>query len=45
MVPGEVHSGLLRRVGLFMKHGLDEWAEITLKHLIKLRCEISRYWS
>lgn len=26
-------------VGLFMKHGLDEWAEITLKHLIKLRCE------
>lgn len=26
-------------VGLFMAHGLDEWAEITLKHLIKLRCE------
>jgi len=26
-------------VGLFMKHGLDEWAELTLRTLIKLRCE------
>ena len=26
-------------VGLFMKHGLDVWAEVTLKQLIKLRCE------
>lgn len=25
--------------GLFMKHGLDVWAEVTLKQLIKLRCE------
>jgi hypothetical protein len=25
--------------GLFMKHGLDEWAEVTLRHLVKLRCE------
>jgi len=26
-------------VGLFLKHGLDVWAEITLKNLIQLRCE------
>lgn len=26
-------------VGLFMKHGLDVWAEVTLRHLIKLRQE------
>lgn len=26
-------------VGLFTRHGLDVWAEITLRHLIKLRCE------
>jgi len=26
-------------VGLFMKHGLDVWAEVTLKQLIKLRCD------
>eukprot|EP00545_Synedropsis_sp_CCMP1620_P006717 CAMPEP_0119015918 /NCGR_PEP_ID=MMETSP1176-20130426/11720_1 /TAXON_ID=265551 /ORGANISM="Synedropsis recta cf, Strain CCMP1620" /LENGTH=751 /DNA_ID=CAMNT_0006969243 /DNA_START=15 /DNA_END=2270 /DNA_ORIENTATION=- len=26
-------------VGLFMKHGLDEWAEVTLRTLVKLRCE------
>lgn len=26
-------------IGLFMKHGLDEWAEVTLQRLIKLRCE------
>lgn len=26
-------------VGLFMKHGLDQWAELTLRTLIKLRCE------
>uniref|UniRef100_A0A7S1YFD8 Uncharacterized protein n=1 Tax=Grammatophora oceanica TaxID=210454 RepID=A0A7S1YFD8_9STRA len=25
--------------GLFMKHGLDVWAETTLRQLIKLRCE------
>ena len=25
--------------GLFMKHGLDVWAEITLRHLIRLRSE------
>lgn len=25
--------------GLFMKHGLDVWAEITLRHLIRLRIE------
>lgn len=25
--------------GMFMKHGLDIWAEVTLKQLIKLRCE------
>ena len=26
-------------VGLFMKHGLHVWAEITLRHLIRLRTE------
>jgi len=26
-------------VGLFIKHGLDQWAELTLRTLIKLRCE------
>jgi len=26
-------------VGLFIKHGLNEWAELTLRTLIKLRCE------
>ena len=26
-------------VGLFMKHGLDQWAETTLRELIRLRCE------
>mmetsp|Transcript_19407 Transcript_19407/g.29551 ORF Transcript_19407/g.29551 Transcript_19407/m.29551 type:complete len:656 (+) Transcript_19407:14-1981(+) len=26
-------------VGLFMKHGLDQWAELTLRTLVKLRCE------
>jgi hypothetical protein len=25
--------------GLFMKHGLDVWAEITLRHLVRLRTE------
>lgn len=25
--------------GLFMKHGLDEWAEIIFRHLIRLRTE------
>lgn len=26
-------------VGLFLRHGLDQWAETTLRELIRLRCE------
>mmetsp|Transcript_18755 Transcript_18755/g.21570 ORF Transcript_18755/g.21570 Transcript_18755/m.21570 type:complete len:852 (+) Transcript_18755:158-2713(+) len=26
-------------IGLFMKHNLLVWAEVTIRHLIKLRCE------
>mmetsp|Transcript_24310 Transcript_24310/g.52667 ORF Transcript_24310/g.52667 Transcript_24310/m.52667 type:complete len:779 (-) Transcript_24310:222-2558(-) len=26
-------------VGLFLKHGLDQWGETTLRELIRLRCE------